>query len=190
MEEVGKNRLSGPASEHRSPLLDQLARLWVQATSGIVKYGFGIEYRDLEPPRTGVFDGLKIVLDPDVDFEMQCFVLVHLFGHSVQWVSPALEASTLAVQNTKDRQEFIRIAHDYEQEASRLGMQLLHERGVTDLDQWLSDFVESDWRYLRHFYETGQTPPWPECVVHGCPLLEPMRIPELKVRQVEVRYAF
>src|SRR5262245_23957783 len=103
MEEVGKNRLPGSAAEQQAPLLDRLVHLWVQATSGVVKYGFTIEYRDLEPPRTGTFDGLRIVLDPDVDFEMQCFVLVHLFGHSVQWVSPALEASAQAIQTTQDR---------------------------------------------------------------------------------------
>ena len=64
--------------------------LWVRISSGIVKYGFVIEYRDLEPPRTGIFDGLRITIDPDVGFEMQCFLLLHLFGHSVQWVAPSL----------------------------------------------------------------------------------------------------
>jgi hypothetical protein len=47
--------------------------VWWKITSRIVKYGFGIEYRDLEPPRTGIFNGLRIVIDPDVGFEMQCF---------------------------------------------------------------------------------------------------------------------
>ncbi len=190
MEEVGKNRLPGPAAQHQPPLLDRLVHLWVQATSGVIKHGFAIEYRDLEAPRTGTFDGMRIVLDPDVDFEMQCFVLVHLFGHSVQWVSPALEATAQAVQNTQDKERFIQVAHGYELQASRLGLQLLHERGVTELDQWFSDFVESDWRYLRHYYQTGQTPPWPECVVRDCTLLEPLPIPELRPHAVEVKYAF
>ena len=69
-----------------------LVNLWFRATSAIVKYGFTIEYRDLEPPRTGIFDGVSISIDPDVDFEMQCFILLHLFGHSVQWTAPSLEA--------------------------------------------------------------------------------------------------
>src|SRR5262245_15207154 len=30
------------------------------------------------------FDGLRIAIDPDVAFEMQCFVLLRLFGHSAQ----------------------------------------------------------------------------------------------------------
>jgi hypothetical protein len=190
MEEVGKQRFPGPAAEQEPLLLDRLVHLWVQATSGVVKYGFAIEYRDLEPPRTGTFDGLRLILDPDVDFEMQCFVLVHLFGHCVQWVSPAFEARARAVQQTTDRGRFIEVAHEYELEASRLGLQLLHERGVTGMDQWLSDFVESDWRYLRTYYETGRTPPWPDCVVRGCSVLTPLAIPEFTPHPVEVRYAF
>src|SRR3954449_4731045 len=67
-----------------------LLNLWFKTTSAIVKYGFAIEYRDLEPPRTGIFDGLRISIDPDVDFEMQCFILLHLFGHSIQWTAPSL----------------------------------------------------------------------------------------------------
>src|SRR5687767_14997484 len=71
---------------HMSP--DALVEVWTKITSGIVKRGFVLEYRDLESPRTGIFDGLRIVVDPDVHFEMQCFILLHLFGHSVQWVAP------------------------------------------------------------------------------------------------------
>ena len=37
---------------------------------------------DLEAPRTGTFNGRTITLDPDVGFEMQCFILLHLFGYS------------------------------------------------------------------------------------------------------------
>ena len=33
---------------------------------------------------------------------------------------------------------------------------LLHEAGIHDLDQWLSDFAACDSRYLMHFYRTGE----------------------------------
>src|SRR6266487_4087285 len=84
-----------------------LVDLWIKVSSGIVKYGFVIEYRDLDPPRSGIFDGLRIVIDPDVGFEMQCFLLLHLFGHSVQWVAPSLEHKLDALQNTTDRATFM-----------------------------------------------------------------------------------
>src|SRR4249920_56067 len=112
--------------------------LWVRISSGIVKYGFVIEYRDLEPPRTGIFDGLRIVVDPDVGFEMQCFLLLHLFDHSVQWVAPSLQHKLDDLQHTDDNARFMQVLHDYELEAAGFGLRLMHERGVTGLDQWYS----------------------------------------------------
>jgi hypothetical protein len=167
-----------------------LVELWFKVTSAIVKYGFTIEYRDLEPPRTGIFDGLKITIDPDVDFEMQCFILLHLFGHSVQWTAPSLEAKLAALKDTSDKAIFMRTLHAYEYEAARFGMQLLHEVGVRDLDQWYSDFVGTDWRYVEKYYETDVIPAWHECQVHSQPIVEPLPIPSIVHKQVEVRYAF
>jgi hypothetical protein len=69
-------------------------------------------------------------------------------------------------------------------------MELMHQVGVTTLDQWYSDFVETDWRYVERFYEAGQLPDWQSCIVGGCPLVVPAAIPELRHREVEVRFAF
>jgi hypothetical protein len=167
-----------------------MVNLWRRVSSGIVKYGFVIEYRDLDAPRTGIFDGLRIVIDPDVDFEMQCFLLLHLFGHSVQWVAPHLAHKLDVLQNTSDHARFMHALHEYEFEAAGFGTQLLREIGVTDLDQWYSDFVETDWRYVERYYETGCIPPWTECVVSGCRIIQPIPIPPLEHRHVEVRFAF
>src|SRR5207302_8461197 len=122
-----------------------LLPLWTKTTSAVVKYGFALEYRDLEPPRTGIFDGLRIVIDPDVEFEIQCFVLLHLFGHSVEWVAPSLEHKLTALQNTTDKQRFMEVLRAYELEAAVYGVQLLHEVETRGLDQWYSDLVETDW---------------------------------------------
>jgi hypothetical protein len=89
-----------------------MVSLWREVTSGIVKYGFVIEYRDLAPPRTGIFDGLRIVIDPDVGFEMQCFLLLHLFGHSVQWIAPSIEHKLSDLQHTEDKARFMQVLHD------------------------------------------------------------------------------
>ena len=163
---------------------------WRRVVSAVVKRGFAVEYRDLEAPRTGIFDGLRIVIDPDVGFEMQCFLLLHLFGHSVQWVAPSLAASVHELQYTSDRERFMRVLHDYEREAAGFGLTLLHEAGVTTLDQWYSDFVETDWRYVEGFYRSGSLPNWEDCAVGGCRLIAATPIPELKQKQVEVRFAF
>ena len=164
--------------------------VWSRAASKVLKYGFSLELADLEPPRTGIFDGLRIVIDPDVAFEMQCFVLLHLFGHSVQWVAPSLERQIEALQHTADHDRFMRVLHDYELQAGRLGLQLLHEAGVHDLDGWFSDFVATDWCYVERFYRTDRIPPWEECLTVAEVPVQPLPIPALKHRQVEVRYAF
>ena len=109
----------------------ELVQVWAAATSGIVKYGFAIEYRDLDPPRTGIFDGLRIVIDPDVGFEMQCFLLLHLFGHSAQWVAPSIEHKLEALQHAGPPVVQV-LGLEFEPGSA----QLLHERGVTGQDQW------------------------------------------------------
>jgi hypothetical protein len=169
---------------------DELVDLWGKVCSGVVKQGFAIEYRDLEAPKTGIFDGLRIVIDPDVSFEMQCFLLLHLFGHSVQWVAPSLEHKLADLQHTEDRERFMKVLHAYELEAAGFGMQLMHQVGVSTLDQWYSDFVATDWRYVERYYQTDQLPEWKTCVVSGCPLVTPAAIPELRHHQVQVRFAF
>jgi hypothetical protein len=169
---------------------ERLIDLWLKATSKVVEYGFVIEHRHLEPPRIGTFDGLRIAIDPGHGFEMQCFVLLHLFGHSVQWVAPALESRLDALRFTEDHERFMPALRTYEFEAARFGLQLLREAGVDGLDQWYGDFVETDWRYVERFYQTGQIPPWEDCVAAGCALIQPASIPELRHRQVDVRFAF
>jgi hypothetical protein len=187
--EIRSHEIAGSRLVGELPSRDMVA-LWLQATSGIVKYGFAIEYRDLEPPRTGIFDGLRIVVDPDVGFEMQCFLLLHLFGHSVQWVAPSLEHKLGDLQNTSDKTRFLHVLHDYEQEAAGFGLQLMHERGVTGLDDWYSDFVATDWRYVQRYYEIDRLPDWNECIVRNGPRIHPQPIPPIHHRQVEVRFAF
>jgi hypothetical protein len=168
---------------------DTLVEIWRRASSAVVKYGFAIEYRDLEPPRTGIFDGRRIVIDPDVGFEMQCFVLLHLFGHSVQWVAPSLEPELGPLQSTPDKREFMGVLRAYEYKAAAFGRQLLQEVGL-EVEPWYSDFVATDWRYVERFYQEDRIPPWEECVLHNAPRIEPLPIPPLVQRDVEVRFAF
>ena len=181
---------------HRRPALvgqlppKTLIDIWTRTSSRVIKHGFQLELRDLEPPRTGIFDGLRIVIDPDVEFEMQCFVPLHLFGHSVQWIAPSLEENLVALQSTTEKARFMQVLHDYEHQAGRFGLTLLHETGVHDQDAWYSDFVATDWRYVERYYQTDQIPPWEECVTSASEPMQPLPIPPLVRRQVEVRYAF
>ena len=183
---VGARKSPSPG---RAPLEDLVA-IWLRITSRIVKHGFGIDYQDLESPKTGVFDGLKITLDPDVGFEMQCFILLHLFGHSVQWIAPSIEHKLAGIRDTKDKNRFMENLKAYEFEAARYGLYLLKEAGIAGVDQWYSDFVHTDWRYVERYYRSGSIPRWEDCIVTGSPAILPQEIPPLVHKPVEVRFAF
>ena len=72
-------------------------------------------------PNTGDFDGQRILLDYEQDLEVALFVLVHLFGHTVQWnVSEKWRASARTCRPARPKE--MKGIHEYEQGATRLGM--------------------------------------------------------------------
>jgi hypothetical protein len=153
-------------------------------------FGVRVYIGDVPDPNTGSFDGSEIGVDFANDLEMSLFVLVHLFGHTVQW-------NTVAAYRTIDTRakpgappEVIEEARTYERNASRLGMALLHHAGIRDRDRWISDWWASDWKYLSAFYATGQLPRWHECRSSGHELLEPLAIPKFQPQRFYARYAF
>lgn len=141
------------------------------------KYGVPIRIRDVPNPFTGDLDGAEIHVDFEEDIESALFIIAHLFGHTVQWNTDeaAREIGYKLYPNPSD--ELMKRLHAYEYEACRYSMQLFHEAGVRDLDQWLSDYSACDFRYLEHFYKTGQKPPFKSFWKDGAPLLSPKAIP-------------
>ena len=95
----------------------------------------------------------------------------------MQWnVSPAdRELGLLEVTDPTD--ELLASLARYEVDAARYSLQLFHEAGVTDLDQWLADFAACDIAYLLHFYRTGEKRPFRSFWVDGATLLAPLPIP-------------
>ena len=159
-----------------------------RARDRIETYGVRVYIGDVRDPNTGTFDGSEIGVDWANDGEMSLFVLVHLFGHTVQW-------NTVPAYRTIDERakpgapiEVIEEARLYELNASRYGMQLLHDAGVRDRDQWLSDYQASDWRYLSTYYSTGKLPTFE--TTPGHPLIAPLPIPSFLPHRYPPRYAF
>ena len=169
---------------------DALIHVWEQALIGVLAYGFSVRYAQLDPPKTGTFNGLEIILRPDNPLEMQTFILLHLFGHCVQWVAPSLAESTRLIETAPNLEAFLVQLKRYEGEAAEFGLQLLHERGVEEVDQWFSDFATADWKYVEGYYRTGAIPSWESCQVKDAPLFTPKPIPPLELRKVQVRFAF
>lgn len=141
------------------------------------KYGVPIRIRDVPNPFTGDLDGAEIHVDYDEDIESALFIIAHLFGHTVQWNTDE-QARELGYKLYPNPDEaMLQRLYAYEYEACRYSMQLFHEAGVTDLDQWLSDYSACDFRYLEHFYKTGEKPPFKTFWRDGAAKLEPKPIP-------------
>ncbi len=120
-------------------------------------YGIRVVTRDVPDPLTGDLDGAEIHIDFAVTPEQRLFLLAHLFGHTVQWnVSPrAFEIGKLHAPPVSE--ELLPAIVDYEREAAGYALGMLHQTGIADADQWLSDYTACDMAYLRHYYRTGET---------------------------------
>lgn len=168
----------------------QLKEDFRRARARIESYGVRVYIGDVLDPNTGTFDGAEIGIDYANDAEMSLFVLVHLFGHTVQWntIPEYRTIDTRARPGAKP--EVIEEAHVYERNASRIGLTLLHQARISTRDQWLADWCGSDWKYLSTFYATGQLPDWHQCRSTGHAALEPLDIPDFVPKRFYTRYAF
>jgi len=119
-------------------------------------YHVNVVTRDIPHPLTGDLDGMEIHIDPAVSPEQRLFLLAHLFGHTVQWNAHpgAFELGKLFQPPVNDA--LMAAIMEYEQEAAGLALAVFHEAGITDADQWLSDYSACDLAYLRHYYRTGE----------------------------------
>lgn len=142
------------------------------------RYGIPVRIRDVADPYTGDLDGAEIHIDHDLDAEEALFILVHLFGHTVQW-NLSERGRTLGVQQPDPKLSRARMdeLYAYEREAAEFSLTLFHDAGVHDLDPWLADFFHCDWAYLAHFYKTAEKRPFKSFWKVGTPLLEPKPIP-------------
>src|ERR1051325_7308012 len=104
------------------------------------RYGLISTIGDVLDPNTGDFDGSRIQVDYTLNAEQALFVLLHLFGHTVQW-NTCEEFRNLG-QQTVDHATPEQLAkiEIYERDATRYAIQLLHECDIHDLDQWASDW--------------------------------------------------
>jgi hypothetical protein len=153
-------------------------------------YGVEVAISDVVDPNTGDFDGETILLDYDQDLEVALFVLVHLFGHTAQWcTSEAYRKLGLDAATGKTPEELAAI-HEYEQGATRIGIALLHEAGVTDMDGWSSDWWRADYEYLLHFYATGEKLDVRSLLKRGGEALAPLPIPRFTPKRYASRWSF
>jgi hypothetical protein len=153
-------------------------------------YGVEVMISDVVDPNTGDFDGQTILLDYNQDLEVALFVLIHLFGHTVQWnISDEYRALGLNVAVGKTPEEMAAIT-EYEQGATRMGITLLHEAGITDMDLWASRWWRADFEYLLHFYQTGEKKDVRSLLKPGGEILPPLPIPPFTPHKFASRWSF
>jgi hypothetical protein len=170
-----------PASERLAAVL-ALTRATLRE-----RFAIDVRFVDVQPPFLGDLDGAEIRVQRGHEPGATLFTLAHLFGHTVQWnLCERARSIGGKPDNAYTPAELLEI-QQYEQEASRYGLQLLHELGVHDLDQWLSDFAACDFAYLRHFYRTGERADPLRFWRDGMPLLRPQPIPPFTPRHFKYR---
>lgn len=141
------------------------------------RYGLPVVITDVTDPFTGDLDGATILVDYDLDAEDALFILVHLFGHTVQWNVSAADRALGLLEVREPSDEVLASLARYEEDAARYSLQLFHEAQVRDLDQWLSNFAACDIAYLMHFYRTGEKRPFRSFWVDPAAVLTPLEIP-------------
>ena len=171
-----------PSTERLEGILSRMSAL-IQG-----RFSISVRFVHGQSPFLGDLDGAEIRVQHGDDSGATLFTLGHLFGHTVQWnLSERARRIGTKPDGAYTPADLLEI-EQYEAEASRYGMQLLHELGVYDLDQWLSDFAACDIAYLKHFYLTGErTAPirfWRDETL----LLMPLPIPTFTPRRFKYRW--
>ena len=138
---------------------------------------------------TGQFDGREIWADLDRDPQEAVFILVHLFGHTVQW-NVDEQLRELGLANSGVRAQDLPRIYQYERQASQLGLALLEETGEYRLARWLSDCFGADWKFLAHFYRTGEKLRFETKEGAVEPLLTPIPIPKFTPHRWPPRGSF
>jgi hypothetical protein len=165
--------MSIPFAEYAARVQEHLERDW----------GIPVITRDIPDPLTGDLDGAEIDVDYAITPEQRLFLLGHLFGHTVQWnVNESAFDLGRQYKPPVDEKLFPEVLA-YEGEAARYGLSLLHKIGITNADQWFSNYTAADQAYLLHFYRTGDKGEFKNFWREGAPLLEAKPIPEFKPKK-------
>jgi hypothetical protein len=141
------------------------------------RYGIPVVIRDVTDPFTGDLDGERIEVDYDQSWEDALFIIAHLFGHTVQWNTDPRARELGMAKVTHPTEQFLTDLRDYEQTACRYSLQLFHDAGLHDLDQWMADFAACDSAYLMHFYRTNEKRPFRSFWKSGAEIIAPLPIP-------------
>lgn len=145
----------------------------------------------------GSFDGESITVKRSLSNDHKLFLIVHLFGHCVQWCG--LDADkyskieeTLPINNDgKVSPEKLKKLEDYEAEAAGYAVQLLNDAVDVNLSQWFADWSHADWNYFVNITTLENKPNTMDIdVKFGTTLIPPRLITDIKLRKISPKYAY
>src|SRR5437763_7412965 len=142
-----------------------------------------VHSRAVPKPFHGDLDGSQIDIDGDTEPAERLFLILHLFGHTVQWDTSARAREIGRPLPVPVSEELLPELLAYEREAAGYAVALLHELGGQDLDQWFTDIAEADLAYLTHYYRTGEKRPVNEFFRANCAVVKPIAIPQFQPKQ-------
>jgi hypothetical protein len=140
-------------------------------------YDVRIVTRDIPDPLTGDLNGAEIHIDYAVTPEQRLFLLAHLFGHTVQWNTSPTAFELGQPRTPPVSADQLPALMDYEREAARYALGLLHELDITAVNQWFADYAACDAAYLQNFYVTGEKQEFLSFWRNGTPLIQPKPVP-------------
>src|ERR1700678_727794 len=145
-------------------------------------YGVRVITRDIPDPLTGDLNGAEIHIDCAVTPEQRLFLLAHLFGHTVQWNIDPAAFELGRPRNPPVGADCLPALMDYEREAARYALGLLHEVGTTETDQWFADYAACDAAYLRYYYVTAEKRDFLSFWQDDMPPIQPRLVPQFSPR--------
>jgi hypothetical protein len=151
------------------------------------RYGIRVITRDIPSPLVGDLNGAEIHIDTHATPEQRLFLLAHLFGHTVQWNTSDTAFDIGQPRRPPVDEGLMPTLIDYEREAAAYGLALLHESGISEIDQWISDFSACDLAYLSHYYRTGEKRNPMSFWHSGTPRIRPLAIPDFRPRRLVFR---
>jgi len=146
-------------------------------------YHVPVHIRAIPKPFHGDLDGSQIDIDGDTEPAERLFLILHLFGHTVQWDTSARAREIGRPLPVPVSEELLPELLAYEREAAGYAVALLHELGADDLDQWFTDIAEADLAYLTHYYRTAEKRPVSEFFRANQPVVKPIAIPRFQPKQ-------
>ena len=157
-------------------------------------YNMPVVISDVLDPNTGDFDGVTIKIDYDLDLDLAFYILLHLFGHSVQWNLSKEYRDLGQDQSIPKPPEVMKKIYAYERDATRFALTLCRDarlQPIEEIDQWVSDWFDADYAFLERFYTTGERLEPRDLFRAGKgELLTPLAIPDFTPQRWTSRWSF